>query len=161
MATAELERPNLSLGPILAACGLIALIALAPGVAIRERADGHAVGSHGTSALEIIRRQRRADLDVWYSRSRETALVIGCDGESGLCGLMVIGVRGHRLDATAFSWADLDRHLEITHFLTAARRVPKIIARDGYIRVWPPAPTDVVPPVWERCTGGAFGASAG
>jgi hypothetical protein len=114
------------------------------------------VGNHGTSALEIIGKQRKADLDVWYSRSRETALVIGCVCMTGRCALMVIGVRGHVLSATTFSWADLDRHIELTHFLTASKRVPKIIARDGYVRVWPP--TDVVPPVWSRC-GGALGQS--
>jgi hypothetical protein len=138
--------------PLAVACALVAAVALAPGVVIRERADGHAVGTHGASALEIIRRQRRADLDCWYSASHETALVIGCDCESGMCGIMVIGVRGYTLNATTFSWADLDRRLELTHLTTAARRVPKMIARDNYTRVCPPS--DVVPPVWQRCQGG-------
>ena len=154
MAVAELGRPSVSPTVILAAVAVMGAIALAPGVMVRERDDGHAIGNHKTSAIEIIQRQPRSNLDVWYSRSRETALVVGCDCASGLCAIMVVGVRGHVLDATTFSWADLDKHLELTHYVTAAKRVEKTIARDGYVRVCPPVGLDVVPPVWQRCMGG-------
>ena len=153
MATAELSGARIggvNLAPFAVAVAVVGVIVLAPGIALRERADNHANLKHGASAAEFVRRQNKRDMDVYYSVSREMAMIVGCDCETAMCANVLVGMRGRPMAPGAEVWSAMAGHVEITHLWRAGGRMARVLIRDGYVRVWPPAAA--IPPVWERCT---------
>jgi len=138
-------------------------VALDGGVTLAERGDDHANVKHSVSAVPFMEAQKREELEVWYSEQREAAMVVGCDTTTGMCCLVFVGMRNPgavpgtwaaptHLYAATFRWTQLDGRLELTHYWTPAARVPARIANDGYVRVYPPVPPELWPPVWVRIT---------
>ena len=153
MAVTELvhEGEDFGAGAFLVGLVLVGLISLQPDVTLQERADGHADAKHGESAKVFVQNQRRMDLDVWFSATTETAMIVGCDCQTGVCANVIVGMRGVPMAPGAEVWAAMAGRLELTHLWRTSSRMASALERDRYVRVYPPAPLSVIPPVWERC----------